>query len=148
MGEMVPRCYFNFLPHTTATANGQTQSQNTVTCLLIIYGTHNANQIRHLLMRALLWHWDTDSSESGWTSLVQENPSYRKAVQKATSEKGNEHGWDYSFLPHHPSLLPCHLPPPLLSPRSPKPGCTLEEDQSLLELLCPCRCFVAQEAIS
>lgn len=127
-------CYFNFLPHTTATANGQTQSQNTLTCRLIIYGIHNAKKPRHLLMLALLWHWDTGSSESGWTLLVQQNSTYRKAVQKAVSEKGNEHGRDYSFPPHHPSFLPCHLPSPLLSPHSPKPGCTLEEQQSLLEL--------------
>lgn len=128
-------CYFNFLPHTTATANGQTQSQNTVTCLRIIYGTDSAEQIRHLLRLALLWHWDTESSESGWTSLVRQNSTYRKAVQKAINEKGNEHGQDYSFPPCHPSFLPCHLASPLLSPHSPKSGCTLEEQQSLLELL-------------
>lgn len=142
------RCYFNLFLHTTATANGQTQPQDTVTCTDIIYGTHNAKQIRYLLRLALLWHWDTKSSESGWTSLVRWNSSYRKAVQEAISGEGNKHGWDYSFSPCHPSFLPCHLPSPLPSRHSPKSGCTFEEQQSLLELLWPCRRFVAQEASS
>lgn len=141
-------CYFNFLPHTAATANGQTQSQNAVTCLHIIYGTHNAKQIRHLLTLALLWQWGTESSESGWTLPVQQNSSYRKAVQKAISEKGSEDGWGYSFPPRHPSFLPHHLPSPLPPPHSPKSGCTPEEQQSLLELLWPCSRFVAEEASS
>lgn len=57
--------------------NGETQSQNIVTCLCIIYGTGNSKQICYLLMLVLLWHWDTESSESGWTLLVQQNSSYR-----------------------------------------------------------------------
>lgn len=82
--HMVPldfHCYFHFLPHTAETANGQPQSQNTVTCLHIIYGTHCLKLIRNPLMLAFFGA-GTQNSESGWALLVWQAPVMEKLSRR------------------------------------------------------------------